>query len=65
MTLTDYEQDIVANVAKYGCHITSVFGDEDEPPFTYSVGLWETVGGADVTISRTRPTGFLQASSMF
>ncbi len=50
MTMTDYEQDIVSNVANHGCHITSVFGDEDAPPFTYSVGLWETAGAADVII---------------
>jgi hypothetical protein len=50
MTLTEYERDIVTNVAEYGCHITSVFGDEDSPPFTYSVGLWETVDAADVIL---------------
>jgi hypothetical protein len=50
MSLTDYEQNILAKVAEYGCFITSVFGDDERPPFSYSVGLWEIGGASEVII---------------
>lgn len=51
--LTDYERRIIANVQKYGCHITSVASAADEewePPFSYSVGFIETVGQPEVIV---------------
>lgn len=50
--LTDYEREIVANVHKYGCHVTTVVGSEpaDGPPFTYSTGLIETTGQPEVIL---------------
>lgn len=38
----DYEQRIISNVEKYGVSMTSVFGTEEKPPFTYTIGLKKT-----------------------
>ncbi|MEM1051709.1 MAG: DUF4262 domain-containing protein [Pseudomonadota bacterium] len=49
--LTDFEQRIVANVEKHGCHVMSVFDPDGElPEFTYSIGFPETVGQPEVII---------------
>jgi hypothetical protein len=49
--LTDYELKIVKNVEDYGCHVSSVFDPDDvAPPFSYSVGFWETIGQPEVII---------------
>jgi hypothetical protein len=41
--LSDYEKRIVSNVAEHGWFCTSVGAGEDSPPFTYTVGFWETL----------------------
>jgi hypothetical protein len=46
---TAFEQNIIANVRKHGCHINYVFDpDGDEPGFAYSVGFPETIGQPEV-----------------
>lgn len=35
------ERKAVANVKKYGLHIIQVFADENNPQFSYSIGLYE------------------------
>jgi hypothetical protein len=43
MPLSEYEQNLIDNVARYGWHCTIVgAGDRGEPGFAYTVGLWET-----------------------
>jgi hypothetical protein len=43
MALSKYEQGIIDNVARHGWHCTIVgAGDDGEPGFAYTVGLWET-----------------------
>jgi hypothetical protein len=49
--LSDYEQDILDNVARTGCHITVVVDpDQQDPPFAYSVGFKETAGQPEVIV---------------
>jgi hypothetical protein len=48
--LKDYEKSLIANVHEYGCQIVSVVADEASPPFSYSVGFWETVGQPEAII---------------
>jgi hypothetical protein len=48
--LYDYEKSLIANVREYGCQIVSVLADENSPPFSYSVGFWETVGQPEAII---------------
>ena len=48
---TEYEQQILENVATYGCHVTMVFDpDGDEPGFAYSAGFAETVDQPEVIV---------------
>jgi hypothetical protein len=50
-TLNDYEQKLIANVREYGCQVVSVFDPEGtSPPFSYSVGFWETAGQPEAII---------------
>ncbi len=49
--MTDYEQDIHANIAKFGCSVTSVADpDEKEPPFSYSIGIARTCHAPEVIV---------------
>jgi len=50
-TLTEYEQSILDNVERTGCHVTVVFDPEDnDPGFAYSVGFSDTVGQPEVIV---------------
>jgi hypothetical protein len=50
--LAEYESRIVEDVKNHGCHIISVFDSEEaSPPYSYSVGFWETVGQPEVIIA--------------
>jgi hypothetical protein len=49
--LTEYEQSIVNNVARYGWQCTSVFDpDGGLPSFSYSIGLWETLCAPELIV---------------
>ncbi len=42
--LSDYEQTVIDNVEKHGCHLVGVFDNEgNEPDFVYSVGFTKTL----------------------
>ena len=45
-----YEQSIVDNVREFGWHCTSVGGGEEAPPFTYSIGLWESFDHPELVV---------------
>ena len=50
-TLSEYETSILANVEKFGCHITTVFDPEGErPAFSYSVGFTRSLGQGEVIV---------------
>lgn len=42
----DYERKVIRNIDEFGWHCTSVFepegSDSDDPPFSYSVGLYQS-----------------------
>jgi len=48
--LTDYERKILANVDKYGCHVTYVFDNGDDPDFSYSTGFTRTLNQGEVIV---------------
>lgn len=42
---------IVADIAKYGCHVIGVFDPEGElPTFNYSIGIQETTGAPEAIV---------------
>ena len=47
--MTEYETKVVEFVETHGCFVVSVFDpDEDEPPFSYSVGFTKSLGEPEV-----------------
>ena len=46
----EYETTLVERINNGHWQITSVFGDEDSPPFTYSIGIYENFGQPEVII---------------
>jgi len=44
------EQKIVDDVKRYGVHIMQVFGDEEFPEFSYTIGLYESYKHPEVII---------------
>ena len=51
MSLTDYEREIIANVARSGCHITCVFDPEgNHPAYAYSAGFTRSLGTGEVIV---------------
>jgi len=50
--MNDYERTVLRNVEQFGWHCTSVtrHDHDDDPPFTYTVGLYETFGAAEVIL---------------
>lgn len=43
MPLHGYELRLLENVERHGWQCLSVGGSEDQPPFSYSIGFWETL----------------------
>jgi hypothetical protein len=51
--MNDYERNVLRNVEEYGWHCTSVSRGEhesDSPPFTYTVGLYQTYGASELVM---------------
>ncbi len=46
----DAERKALANIKKHGLHVMHVFGDEKNPPFSYSVGLFENYLHPEIVI---------------
>jgi len=49
--MNDYERTVQRNVEKFGWHCTTVSpreGDEDTPPFSYTIGLYQTYGASEL-----------------
>lgn len=50
-TMNDFEQKIVQNVDRHGCHINWIFDpDEPAPSFAYSIGFTKTLGVPEVIL---------------
>jgi hypothetical protein len=51
--VNDYERNVLRNVEKFGWHCTSVTpgeGETDSPPFSYTVGLYQTYGASELVM---------------
>jgi hypothetical protein len=48
--LSDYEEQIVADIAEHGWFCVSVVGDDTQPPFSYSVGFAETLNAPEFIV---------------
>jgi hypothetical protein len=48
--MNDYERTVLRNVEAFGWHCTSVTQEDegDDPPFTYTVGLFKTFGAPEI-----------------
>ena len=51
--LNDYERSVLQNVEEHGWHCTSVAAgevEEEEPPFSYTVGLFQRFGASELIV---------------
>jgi len=48
--MDEYEQKAIDDIEKYGCHILHVMEDEENPRFTYSIGIEKSTGKPDLII---------------
>jgi hypothetical protein len=46
----DPERKLLADVAEYGWHVVAVGGDDEGPPFGYTIGLYHSFGHPEVII---------------
>ncbi|RFZ92343.1 DUF4262 domain-containing protein [Mucilaginibacter conchicola] len=44
----DYEQIVIDNIAKYGCHLTLIESNGYTPAFIYSIGLYQNYGHPEI-----------------
>jgi len=49
------EKKALANIKNYGLHIIHVFGDEENPRFSYTVGLFENYLHPEIVIIGLKP----------
>ena len=45
-----YEESVLRNIKEYGWHFTHVYGDDDGPSFSYSVGLQSSHGHPEIIL---------------
>ena len=51
MALNDYEKRLIDQIAEYGWFcLTVAGGEEGEPQFSYTIGLWETLGTPELIV---------------
>src|SRR5271154_1019490 len=56
-TRDDLDKIVVANVNEFGWHAVNVIEDDGHPPWTFSIGLYETWGFPElIVIGRSRAT---------
>jgi len=48
--MSSIKQTIESNIKKYGHHIIHVLGEDDEPNFSYTIGLYETYQKPEIII---------------
>ena len=49
--MEEYERNILRHIESHGCSVTSVFDpDENEPPFSYSIGIARSCGAPEVIV---------------
>jgi hypothetical protein len=51
------EKKVLADINEYGCHVTNVIEDDDHPPWSFTIGLYESWDHAElIIIGRSRAT---------
>ncbi|HEY4322363.1 MAG TPA: DUF4262 domain-containing protein [Mucilaginibacter sp.] len=48
--INSVDQKLLDDIEKYGLHVLHIFGEEDYPPFSYSVGLYKTYNHPEIII---------------
>ena len=48
--MDEYEQKAIEDIEEYGCHILHVMEDEENPRFTYSIGIEKSTGKPDLIV---------------
>jgi len=48
--INSVDQKLLDDVEKYGLHILHILGDEEHPPFSYSIGLFKTFNHPEIII---------------
>ena len=48
--IDEKDQKLFDDIEKYGLHVLHIFGEEDYPPFSYSVGLYKTYNHPEIII---------------
>jgi hypothetical protein len=44
------EKKALKDIDKYGCHVIHVLGEEEHPPFTYSIGVQLKTGAPEILV---------------
>jgi putative acetyltransferase len=44
------EEKALSDIAEYGCHVIHVLGEDESPPFSYSVGIEHTSGAPELLV---------------
>jgi Domain of unknown function (DUF4262) len=54
--MDEHERKALSDIEQYGCHVIHVLGEDDFPPFTYSVGIQKSAVAPElVVIGLKRP----------
>ena len=48
--MDEHEQQALADIDEFGCHVLHVLEEGDEPPFSYSIGIQKTSGAPEVVV---------------
>ncbi len=49
--MNEYEEKIMRNIDKHGCHVTHVMADDEGPSFTYSTGIQKCTGQPEIILT--------------
>lgn len=53
----DPEKIVLSNIAEYGWHCVNVIEDDGQPPWSFTIGLYETYGFPElIIVGRSRAT---------
>ena len=64
-TRDDLSKIVIANIAEYGWHAVNVIEDNGYPPWTYTIGLYETWQHPElIVIGRSRATSHAMLQSL-
>ncbi len=48
--MNEQDKKVLADIEEFGCHVLNVIEDEDEPSFTYSIGINKKQNRPDIVI---------------